>query len=117
MSSINRIARSALARLPLSFLRTAEMAPKKTDPMKPFPIDAREIEPPWDEVRDATEPFGSLRLKRGLARREGVAISVGRFKTRPRNARWEPDFKLGVQLGRTGLDTDTLATTSWNGFF
>lgn len=43
------------------------------------------------------------------AARKGAAIELGRFEFRPGDARWEPQFKLRVERGRTVARSDTSA--------
>lgn len=47
------------------------------------------------------------------AARKGVAIEIARTGYQPGNARWNPQFKLRVEHGRTAARPDTSAIISW----
>jgi hypothetical protein len=47
------------------------------------------------------------------AARKGAAIEIGGFRFQPGNARWDPQFKLRLERGRTAARSDTSATISW----
>jgi hypothetical protein len=47
------------------------------------------------------------------AARKGAAIEIGGFGFQPGNARWDPQFRLRLERGRTAARPDTSATISW----
>jgi hypothetical protein len=61
---------------------------------------------------NATRELVSRIVNGGPAARKGAAIEIGRFEFRPGDARWEPQFKLRVERGRTAARADTSATIS-----
>jgi hypothetical protein len=40
-------------------------------------------------------------------------MEIARFGFQPGNARWDPQFKLRVERGRSAARSDTSATISW----
>jgi hypothetical protein len=48
-----------------------------------------------------------------LAACKGAAIEIGGFGFQPGNARWDPQFRLRLERGRTAARSDTSATISW----
>jgi hypothetical protein len=65
----------------------------------------------WSE--GATEQLVSRIVNGEPAAGKGAALEIGKSGFRPATVRWDPEFKLRAERGRTGTRSATSATISW----
>jgi hypothetical protein len=110
MNSINWVGRSALGVLSLSFAGGTALAQENTGAMDRVRLIGFD-NGGWSE--GATGQLASRNANGEPAARKGAAMEIARSGFHSGNARWNPQFKLRVERGRTAGRSDTSATISW----